>query len=108
MSKKLMLLSIDALQTGDLPFLKKLPNFSKVLDRAAVVKNVREVYPTLTNVNHVSMVTGFAADRHGVYHNMLPFLPAGSLGWNVIGANWFWRSDYIKTPPLLTPPKQRV
>jgi predicted AlkP superfamily pyrophosphatase or phosphodiesterase len=99
--KNVFILSIDALQTGDLPALSALPNFSGELARAAVVKNVREVYPTLTNVNHASIITGVTPDRHGIYHNMIPFVPQPKLNWNVIGQNWFWKSEYMEAQTLV-------
>ncbi|MFV0413830.1 MAG: ectonucleotide pyrophosphatase/phosphodiesterase, partial [Oscillospiraceae bacterium] len=104
---KLFVLSVDALQTGDIPYLLELPNFSKILKRGAVVKNIREVYPTLTNVNHVSIITGTTPDTHGVYHNMLPFAPVGDVGWNMIGKNWFWQSKYIKAPTIVDAAKAK-
>ncbi|MFA9380486.1 MAG: alkaline phosphatase family protein [Acetanaerobacterium sp.] len=107
MPNKLFVLSIDALQTGDLEFLKTQPNFSEIFKKAAVVKNVREVYPTLTNVNHTSMITGVTADKHGIYHNMIPYLPTKHVDWNIVGQNWFWNCNAIKVPTLVDAAKEK-
>ncbi|NTV77833.1 MAG: alkaline phosphatase family protein [Clostridiales bacterium] len=107
MPNKMMILSIDALQTDDIEFLATLPNFSEVLKKAAIVKNIREVYPTLTNVNHVSIITGVSADQHGIYHNMSPFVPTKTVNWNVIGQNWFWKNESIKVPTLVDAAKEK-
>jgi predicted AlkP superfamily pyrophosphatase or phosphodiesterase len=107
MTKKTIILSIDALQTEDLKVLADEPVFSGFLKKAAVVENVREVYPTLTNVNHVSIITGVTPDRHGVFHNMTPFVPPRDVRWNLIGQNWFWHKDSIKVPTLVDAAKEK-
>ncbi len=107
MNKKMMILSIDALQTQDLPMLSTLPNFSKILKKASIVKDVREVYPTLTNVNHVSIITGVTPDKHKVFHNMRPFVPTKNVDWNMVGKNWFWKSEYIKVPTIVDAAKKK-
>ncbi len=107
MQNKMMILSIDALQTADIAFLSTLPNFSGVLKKAAIIKNIQEVYPTLTNVNHASIITGVTADRHGIYHNMLPFVPTKTVNWNTIGQNWFWKHESIKVPTLIDAAKEK-
>lgn len=106
MKNKTIVLSIDALQTGDLEYLGTLPNFSGILTKAAIVKNVREVYPTLTNVNHTSIITGVTPDKHGIFHNMKPFLPTKDVNWNMVGQNWFWNKESIKVPTLVDAAKE--
>jgi Uncharacterized proteins of the AP superfamily len=107
MQNKLIVISIDALQGQDLAFLKTQPRFSEILKKAAVVRGIREVYPTLTNVNHVSMITGVTPDRHGIFHNMMPFVPDRAVDWNIIGENWLWKSDYIKVPTIVDAAKSK-
>ena len=107
MTNKTIILSIDALQTEDLKVLADMPVFSELLKKAAVVENVREVYPTLTNVNHVSIITGVTPDRHGVFHNMTPFVPPRDVRWNLIGQNWFWHKDSVKAPTLVDAAKEK-
>lgn len=107
MSKKMFILSIDALETDDIPYLETLPTFSGILEKAAVVKNVREVYPTLTNVNHASIITGVTPDRHGIFHNLAPSVPSKTVNWNIVGQNWFWKSDYFKVPTIIDAAKAK-
>lgn len=107
MQNRLMILSVDALQTEDLPVLSTLPNFSKIISNGAVVKNIREVYPTLTNVNHTSIITGVTPDKHGVYHNTIPFMPSNGVNWNFVSKNWFWKKEYIQVPTLIDAAKEK-
>ena len=58
MAKKLIVLSLDALQTGDLDLLFQLPYCSQLAEKCAIVKNVREIYPTLTYPIHTAIVAG--------------------------------------------------
>jgi len=106
MSNKLVIISVDALQTQDLEILKDLPGFKKILEKASIVKNIREVYPTLTNVNHVSIITGVTPAEHGVYHNQYPYAPEKDTNWNVVGYNWIWESSAIKVPTLIDAAKE--
>lgn len=107
MANKLCILSIDALETDDLELLSQLPNFSTILQKGAVVKNIREVYPTLTNVNHVSMITGVTPSKHGIFHNMSPYLPEKHVDWNMVGQNWFWQKSAIQVPTLVDAAKEK-
>lgn len=101
MKNKLVIISIDALQTQDLEVLRELPTFRKILEKASIVKNIKEVYPTLTNVNHVSIITGVTPAVHGIYHNQYPYVPEKDNNWNVVGYNWIWENSAIKVPTLI-------
>jgi len=101
MKNKLVIISVDALQTQDLEVLGELPAFKKILENCAIVKNIREVYPTLTNVNHVSIITGVTPSVHGVYHNQYPYVPEKTANWNVVGYNWIWEKSAIKVPTII-------
>lgn len=67
--RKLYVLSIDAMVTEDLPFLRSLPTLGRLLDGAAVVENILSVYPTLTYTIHSTMMTGVYPDRHHIVNN---------------------------------------
>lgn len=54
MSTKLVVLSIDALETCDLKRLLSFPNFQGLKDKISVVNNIREIYPTLTYPIHTN------------------------------------------------------
>lgn len=93
MKKKLLLLSIDAMVTEDLPLLKTLPAFSEILREASVVQNILSVYPTLTHPAHVSIVTGCYPDRHGIITND-EFRPGQRF------SPWLERAELVKAPML--------
>ena len=58
MRHKLVVISLDALQTGDLDLLETRPYGSRWLKDAAIARNVHEIYPTLTYPIHTTLVTG--------------------------------------------------
>lgn len=80
MEKKLLVISIDSFITEDLEIMKTLPNFSRVLGEASVVKRNLTTYPTLTHSIHTTIQTGCRPGKHGVVNN-----------------EWF--RPYSKTPP---------
>ncbi|MBF4692760.1 alkaline phosphatase family protein [Fusibacter ferrireducens] len=101
MRHKLIVISLDALQTTDLDYLKQKDNFSKILSEGALVKNVREIYPTLTYPIHTSIITGMHPNRHGIPHNQLPTIEPENPDWSIMGSDWYWYSDYVKVPSLM-------
>ena len=100
MSKKLVVLSYDALQSDDLKFLSKLPYFSQILKSAAVVQNIHEIYPTLTYPIHTSIVTGVYPDRHGIFHNQKASILPDAPDFSIMGSDWYWQKDNIKVRTL--------
>ncbi|QNK40951.1 alkaline phosphatase family protein [Caproicibacter fermentans] len=100
MPKKLVVLSFDALQTGDLELLSGLPWFSRILKKAAVVKNVREIYPTLTYPIHTTMITGVHPDRHGITHNQKARINPDDPDFSIMGSDWYWEKENIKVKTL--------
>ncbi|RVU55705.1 alkaline phosphatase family protein [Anaerosphaera multitolerans] len=101
MNNKLVVLSFDALQSTDLKKLIKMPNFSKIFQRASVIKNMYEIYPTLTYPIHTTMLTGVYPDKHGITHNQLPSLYHENPDFNIMGSKWHWEKKYIKVPTLV-------
>lgn len=101
MNKKLIVLSFDALQTNDLEQLKHQPYFSKILKNAAIVKNIKEVYPTLTYPIHTTMVTGVYPDTHGIFHNQKSSILPKDPDWSLMGSDWYWYKKHIKVPTLM-------
>ncbi len=93
---KLIVLSVDAMQTNDFDFIKKLPHMGKLLQKASVVKNIREVYPTLTYPIHATMITGVYPSAHGIIHNQMPGIVRENPDFNIMGSNWYWHSKHIK------------
>ncbi len=101
MANKLIVISIDSLQTTDLHYLRNLPSFGRILGKCALVKNIREVYPTLTYPIHTTIITGVHPDTHGITHNQQPSVTQENLDWSIMGTNWNWYSDYVKVPSLM-------
>ena len=101
MAKKLVVLSFDALQTNDLALLSTLPYFSALLKRAAVVRNVREIYPTLTYPIHTTLITGMHPDRHGIPHNQKASISPDDPDFSIMGSDWYWEKESIRVPTLV-------
>ena len=99
-SKKLIVLSYDSLQSGDLHKLEKMPYFSEILKRAAVVSNVREIYPTLTYPIHTTLITGLYPDKHGIPHNQRPSINPQDPDFSIMGSDWYWQKSSITARTL--------
>ena len=83
MGKHVIVISNDALVYDDLETLKRLPNFSRLWDRMAIVKRVRSVYPSVTYPCHTTMMTGVYPDKHGIVNNETPELLCKSSVWHL-------------------------
>lgn len=92
---KLIVMSIDALFDEDIPCIKELPNFNRLLKNSARVRGgMRGIYPALTYPSHVSMITGTYPERHHICHNEIvdPFSRE---------MDWYWYRDQIAVPTIL-------
>lgn len=97
---KLIVLSIDSLFDEDMDFLRTLPNFKKLLDRAAYSRDgMRSVYPSFTYPAHASIITGTTPDRHGIFHNEK--LDVGNPT-----PDWFWYHKDLKVETCLDAAKR--
>lgn len=67
--RRLYVLSIDAMISEDIEFMKTLPNLGPVLKDAAMATDVITVYPSLTYTCHASMITGVYPKRHHIVNN---------------------------------------
>ncbi|GGG64661.1 alkaline phosphatase family protein [Edaphobacter dinghuensis] len=73
--RPVLMISIDALnphyvlkagdRAGEIPFLRSL------LTNGVYAESVLNVVPTITNPNHVTLITGTWPERHGIFNNML-------------------------------------
>lgn len=88
----LMVISIDALRSQDLDFLKTLPNFRKILEKASY-SSVKSIYPTLTYPCHTTIVTGNYPINHGIENN-LKLVPEEEK------PSWHWYSEDVKCNTL--------
>ena len=84
---KLIVMSIDALFDEDIPCIKELPNFNRLLKNSARVRGgMRGIYPALTYPSHVSMITGTYPERHHICPVSYTHLPKSlmSLGFMAV------------------------
>ena len=79
-SHPMIVISLDAVGTEDLPLLKSLPNFGRFWREAAVCERVKSVYPSLTYPAHTTIVTGKYPSGHGIVNS-----PTGSGRENMCG-----------------------
>ena len=101
MKHKLIVISLDALQTGDLDLLETLPYASKWLKHAAIARNVREIYPTLTYPIHTTLITGVYPETHGIIHNQKASISPDEPDFSLMGSDWYWEKKFVKVPTLV-------
>ncbi len=90
---KLVVLSIDSLFDEDMEFLKTLPNFKKLFEKASYSSaGMRSVYPSFTYPAHASIITGTTPDRHGIFHNEKLDVGNPSPDWY-----WYYRDLKVET-----------
>ena len=92
-SKRLIVVSLDALSSIDFDMFSKLPNFKKFIRHGACCRQVRSVYPSLTYPAHTSIVTGRTPAHHGIVNNIL-LQPERS------SPDWYWQRNYIRGTTL--------
>lgn len=93
MMQKLIVISIDAMIYEDLAYVKQLPNIGALLEKGALVKRMKSIYPTLTYPCHATMRTGCWPSRHGVVNNtqMVP---------GCLDPKWQWYNDVVRCPDI--------
>lgn len=100
MKNKLVVLSLDALQTNDLDLFLTLPYAAQWRKRAAVVRNVREIYPTLTYPIHTTLITGVRPEVHGIIHNQKASITPEVPDFSLMGSDWYWQKEAIRVRTL--------
>ncbi|KRM72640.1 ectonucleotide pyrophosphatase/phosphodiesterase [Lacticaseibacillus brantae] len=95
MTKKLVVISLDAMGASDLTpdNLAHLPNLKAIVDSGAHVENVTGIYPTLTYPSHTSIITGTYPKRHGIVNNT-------KIQPQRLSPDWFWYRKDIQATPL--------
>jgi predicted AlkP superfamily pyrophosphatase or phosphodiesterase len=101
MPNKLLIISLDALNAKDLPYLQTLKNFKNFMEKGSYVKSVDSVYPSLTYCCHTSIITGTYPNRHGIFHNEIanPKDP--------LRQEWHWYKKAIQVPTLFDAAKRK-
>lgn len=92
-SKRVIVISLDALGSIDFETVRQLPNFRRFLKYAAFSSQVQSIYPSLTYPAHTTIVTGRTPAHHGVVNNTL-LQPERS------SPDWCWQRHYIKGTTL--------
>ncbi|HET6537772.1 MAG TPA: ectonucleotide pyrophosphatase/phosphodiesterase [Sphingopyxis sp.] len=81
-ARPVLLVSIDGLSPDSLfradELGLKIPTLRALMAEGAAAKRMINVNPTVTNPNHISMITGTSPAVHGVFNNR-PFIPAAKL-----------------------------
>lgn len=90
---RLIVLSLDAVGSMDLPYMNTLPHFRAFFKRAAGCGQVVSVYPSLTYPAHTSIVTGLYPARHGIVNNH-------KLQPEKRRPDWLWQRRYIRGTTL--------
>ena len=90
---RLIVLSLDAVGSMNLPYTNTLPHFRAFFKRAAGCGRVLSVYPSLTYPAHTSIVTGLYPARHGIVnnHKVQP---------EKRKPDWLWQRRYIRGTTL--------
>lgn len=98
--RRLVVISVDALNDRDYGFVATLPGFSSFIEAGAVARDVASVYPTVTYTCHASIVTGNHPGRHGIYNNEYPEPDRPD------NQHWRWHERAILSPTLFDYAKQ--
>lgn len=93
LTKRLLVLSLDAVSSKDIDILSTLPHFSTFIKKGSLIQEVQSIYPSLTYPAHATIVTGNYPMRHGIINNT-------RLEPNHSNADWFWYHKAIQTPTL--------
>ena len=95
MPQKLIVLSIDALFYEDMAYMRTLPYFGQMIQRASYARGgMRCIYPSLTYPAHTTMITGAYPEKHGIFHNEV--LDIGNPN-----PDWVWHRKNIKVDTVL-------
>ncbi len=98
-AKYAVVISEDALVWEDFATLRELPFFGSVWEKAAKVRRMRSIYPTITYPCHTTMRTGCYPDRHGVINNEKSIL-------GEVSSPWEHFNDIVKVPDIFDRAKE--
>jgi len=101
MTKKLIIISVDALGADDL---KQTPSelhmFNFFKEHSTHIRQVEAIYPSLTYPSHVTLVTGVYPKKHGVVNNTLLQPERKS-------PDWYWYDRFINARHFTVVPKKK-
>ena len=94
MSKKLVVISIDAMGAADLTGdLSHLPALKQIKEKGSHIKYVTPVYPSVTYPSHATIITGVYPNKHGIVNNTM-IQPSRK------SPDWYWYKKDIQVPTL--------
>ena len=93
-NKKLIIISIDALNAQDFDTIKDLSVFREFIQHGAYVRQVSSVYPSVTYTCHTSIATGQYPANHQIYNNEI------AQPHQATTQDWHWFDRDIKRPSL--------
>ncbi len=95
MTRRLVVVSVDALSVDNWTQVESLPTFRRLLDSGAHSRQLKSVFPTLTYAVHATMVTGMYPAKHGILHNhpLQPFVPEKE-------KQWYWYRESLRAQPI--------
>lgn len=99
-TKKVIVLSFDALSGEDWSILKQYPNFNKLIAQGSYSPAVKSVYPSLTYPAHASVLTGKLPRKHGIISNT-KLQPTRKK------PDWYWYHKDIRCKTLFTEAKKQ-
>jgi len=92
-SKRLIVVSFDAMVYKDLDLLTDKPYFGKLWKEGSRVNRMQSIYPSLTYPAHTSILTGVLPGRHGIVNNE-PSIPGN------LECDWYWFHQPVKVKDL--------
>ena len=90
---KMLVISLDAVGSGDIEKAMELPGFARFFDGASRCMSVHSVYPSITYPAHTSIVTGRYPVHHGIVDNT-------KIQPNRKSPDWYWQRKYIRGTTL--------
>lgn len=95
MRKKLVVISIDALGTENIEKnIDLMPTIAGLIKTGTWVKEIEEIYPSLTYPSHTSIITGVYPNKHGIVNNT-------KIQPKRLSPDWFWYKRDVKAPSVI-------
>ncbi|MBS3984354.1 MAG: alkaline phosphatase family protein [Selenomonadales bacterium] len=95
MTRRLVVVSVDALSIDNWSQVESLPTFRSLIENGASSRELYSVFPTLTYAVHATIVTGMYPKNHGILHNhpLQPFVPEKE-------KQWYWYRRELRAQPI--------
>lgn len=97
--RRLLIISLDAVSSGDASLLCRMPSFASLVRRGTLVTNVSSVFISNTYPAHASIVTGLHPHGHGVIENLM-YQPDRER------PDWRWERSHIRSKTLFDEAKR--